>query len=127
MMRSEVRTAACSIFSLEEHPENGTQAAVSGVTFSQNIARLPQQHCQACHRPSGSAPFELIKYEHVYRRRDKIATVEKRSMPLWKAVQGYGEFSGERRLSDAEVAMVTHWVPTRAGGRSAGSAAAPPV
>src|SRR5215471_75280 len=86
-------------------------AAASGVTFNREIAPLLQQHCQECHRPGGSAPFELIKYEHVYRRRDKIlAAVEKRSMPPWKALQGYGEFIGERRLSDAEVAMVARWV-----------------
>src|SRR5262249_23513649 len=68
------------------------------VTFNREIARLLQQHCQECHRPGGSAPFELIKYEHVYRRRDKIlAAVEKRSMPPWKALQGYGEVIGGRR------------------------------
>jgi len=87
------------------------RAAASGVTFNREIAPLLQQHCQECHRPGGSAPFELIKYEHVYRRRDKIlAALEKRSMPPWKALQGYGEFIGERRLSDAEVAMVARWV-----------------
>jgi len=91
-------------------PTPGGPAATS-VTFNREIARLLQQHCQECHRPGGSAPFELIKYEHVYRRRDKIlAAVEKRSMPPWKALQGYGEFIGERRLSEAEVAMVARWV-----------------
>jgi hypothetical protein len=39
------------------------------LTFNQDIARLLRQHCQECHRPGGSAPFELIKYEHAYRRR----------------------------------------------------------
>jgi mono/diheme cytochrome c family protein len=92
-------------------PTPSGPAAASGVTFNQDIARLLQQHCQECHRPGGGAPFELIKYEHVYGRRDKIlAAVKKRSMPPWKAVPGYGDFIGERRLSDAEVAMVTRWV-----------------
>jgi mono/diheme cytochrome c family protein len=50
-------------------PTPGGPVAASGVTFNQDIARLLQQHCQECHRPGGSAPFELIKYEHVYRRR----------------------------------------------------------
>jgi len=87
------------------------RATASDVTFNQDIARLLQQRCQECHRPGGSAPFELIKYEHVYRRRDKILTaVEKRTMPPWKALKGYGEFIGERRLSDAEIAMISRWV-----------------
>src|SRR5499426_1496260 len=89
----------------------GRSAVASGVTFNQEISRLLQQHCQECHRPGGGAPFELVQYEHVYRRRDKIlAAVEKRSMPPWKALQGYGEFLGERRLSAAEIAMVARWV-----------------
>ena len=33
-------------------------------------------------------------------------SVEKRRMPPWKAVPGYGDFIGERRLSDAEIATV---------------------
>src|SRR5262252_3904049 len=75
-------------------PVRGGPAAASGVTFNQDIARLLQQRCQECHRPG-----------------DKIlAAVEKRTMPPWKALQGYGEFIGERRLSDAEVAIVTRWV-----------------
>src|SRR5262245_38687281 len=91
-------------------PAPGGPAAASGVTFNQDVARLLQQHCQECHRPGGSAPFELIKYEHVYRRRDKILeAVEKRTMPPWKALPGYGEFIGERRLSDGEVATIARW------------------
>jgi mono/diheme cytochrome c family protein len=92
-------------------PMPGGPAAAVGVTFNQDISRLLQQHCQECHRPGGSGPFELIKYEHVYRRRDKVlAAVEKRTMPPWKALQGYGEFVGERRLSNAEVAMIARWI-----------------
>jgi mono/diheme cytochrome c family protein len=92
-------------------PMPGGPAAAAGVTFNQDISRLLQRHCQECHRPGGSAPFELIRYEHVYRRRDKIlAAVEKRTMPPWKALRGYGEFIGERRLSDAEVAMIARWI-----------------
>src|SRR6266481_7387157 len=75
------------------------------VTFSRDIAPLLQQHCQECHRPGGGAPFELSKYEHVFSRRTKILeAVEKRYMPPWKAVLGYGDLAGERRLSDAEIA-----------------------
>jgi mono/diheme cytochrome c family protein len=60
-------------------------AAAPRVTFNQEIARVLRQHGQECHRPGGSAPFEMIKYEHVYQRRDKILdAVEKRRMPPWK-------------------------------------------
>ena len=85
------------------------------VTFSHDVAPLLQQHCQECHRPGGGAPFSLAEYPHVYRRRDKILElVEKRTMPPWKAVAGYGDLAGERRMSDAEIATIARWVATGA-------------
>jgi mono/diheme cytochrome c family protein len=81
------------------------------VTFSQHVAPLLQQHCQECHRPGGGAPFTLDAYGHVYRRRHKILeSVEKRRMPPWKAVAGYGDLAGERRMSDGEIATLARWV-----------------
>jgi len=81
------------------------------VTFSQHVAPLLQQHCQECHRPGGGAPFTLDAYGHVYQRRHKILeSVEKRRMPPWKAVAGYGDLAGERRMSDAEIATLARWV-----------------
>ena len=31
-------------------------------------------------------------------------------MPPWKAVAGFGDLTGERRMSDAEIATVARWV-----------------
>lgn len=96
----------------------GAAAADRPVTFNRDVAPLLQQHCQECHRPGGGAPFTLIEYSHVYHRRDKIVEmVEKRQMPPWKAVPGYGDFKGERRLSEAEIATIARWV---AGGAPEG-------
>jgi len=81
------------------------------VTFSQHVVPLLQQHCQECHRSGGGAPFMLAEYQHVYQRRHKILeSVEKRRMPPWKAVPGYGDLAGERRMSDAEIATLARWV-----------------
>jgi mono/diheme cytochrome c family protein len=89
----------------------GAAAAAPDVTFNREIAPLLQQHCQECHRPGGGAPFVLSKYEHVFSRRSKILeAVEKRHMPPWKALPGYGDLAGERRLSDAEIATVARWI-----------------
>jgi len=97
----------------------GPTAATPEVTFNREIVPLLQQHCQECHRAGGGAPFVLERYEHVYQRRDKILeSVEKRRMPPWKAVSGYGDLLGERRLSDAEIATVARWV---AGGAPEGA------
>src|SRR5437899_709506 len=97
----------------------GPTAATPEVTCNREIVPLLQQHCQECHRAGGGAPFVLERYEHVYQRRDKILeSVEKRHMPPWKAVSGYGDLLGERRLSDAEIANVARWV---AGGAPEGA------
>src|SRR5713101_101351 len=97
----------------------GAAAATPEVTFNREIVPLLQQHCQECHRAGGAAPFVLERYEHVYQRRDKILeSVEKRRMPPWKALPGYGDLLGERRLSDAEIATVARWV---AGGAREGA------
>ena len=91
----------------------GATAADTAVTFTQHVAPLLQQHCQECHRPDGRAPFTLIAYDHVYHRRDKIReVVEKRSMPPWKTVPGYGDLKRERRLSDLEIDTIARWAAT---------------
>jgi len=81
------------------------------VTFDNQVVRLFQQNCQTCHRPDDIAPFPLLTYEDARRRQDRILrAVESRTMPPWKAVPGFGDFLGSRRLSDSDVALVRAWV-----------------
>jgi len=90
-------------------------AADERVTWSNQIARLFQQHCQACHRPGDVAPFSLLTHRDAYRQQDKIlGMVEARKMPPWKPVPGFGHFLGSRRLSDAEIELVKTWVQSGA-------------
>src|SRR5215831_3119383 len=81
------------------------------VTFNNQIARLFQQHCQVCHRPGEAAPFSLTTYGDAYPWRQQIllATASRR-MPPWKPVAGHGDFTGVRRLADAEIALIRRWV-----------------
>ncbi len=81
------------------------------VTFSNQIVRLFQGNCQTCHRPDQVAPFSLTDYESArpWAQAIKQAT-HTRYMPPWKPVPGYGEFEGERRLSDAQIAQIARWV-----------------
>ena len=81
------------------------------VTFSDQVVRVFQQHCQVCHRPGEVAPFSLTTYRAAYPRRTDIAdAVRSRYMPPWKAVPGHGEFADVRRLSDAEIELILRWV-----------------
>ena len=88
-----------------------SSAAGEPVTWSKHVAPLVQKHCQGCHRPSNIGPFSLLDYGDAYRERRKILrAVERRMMPPWKPVPGFGEFVDVRRLSDAEIQTVRDWV-----------------
>jgi mono/diheme cytochrome c family protein len=81
------------------------------VTWSETIAPIVQQHCQGCHHPGDIAPFPLVTYDDAYRQRQKIVrAVDRRKMPPWKPVAGFGEFLDTRGLSDSEIASIRDWV-----------------
>ena len=85
--------------------------AADQVTFSEHIAPIVYGNCVTCHRPGEAAPFALISYEDVKKRGSLIATVTKaRYMPPWHAAHDYGEFAGERRLTDQQIATIADWV-----------------
>ncbi|HEX6464552.1 MAG TPA: hypothetical protein VFZ98_08870 [Vicinamibacterales bacterium] len=81
------------------------------VTFSENIAPIVYQNCVTCHRAGEAAPFPLITYEDVKKHAKTIVKVTgSRYMPPWHAAHGYGEFAGERRLTDEQIATIADWV-----------------
>jgi len=96
------------------------------VTFNQNIAPIIYGNCAPCHRPGASAPFSLLTYDDVKRHAAQIADVTKRRyMPPFLPQPGYGDFKEERRLSDAEIALIQEWV--KAGSPEGSRADAPPA
>src|SRR6266487_3437657 len=89
----------------------GVALNAATVTFARDIAPIVFEHCAACHRPAQAAPFSLLTYDEVRRRAQLIAAMTKsRSMPPWKPEPGYGEFAGERRLSDRQIELIQQWV-----------------
>ena len=81
------------------------------VTFAADVSPILVEHCGECHSPGGSAPFSLVTYADVRPRAKEIAAVtQRRTMPPWKPVPGYGEFQGVRRLSDRQLRVVQQWV-----------------
>ncbi|MEM7145385.1 MAG: hypothetical protein AAF591_09630 [Verrucomicrobiota bacterium] len=80
-------------------------------TFAEDIAPIIHQRCSECHRPGEAAPFALIDYDDVKRRSKTIQRViSDRYMPPWHPVPGHGDFRGERRLSDDEIATFNQWI-----------------
>lgn len=81
------------------------------VTFSETIAPIVFDNCVTCHRPGEAAPFPLMSYEDVAKRGSTIASVTaSRLMPPWRAAHGSGDFVGERRLTDEQIAAIAEWV-----------------
>ena len=96
-------------------------AAASPITFNKQIAPLMFTRCAPCHRPGESAPFSLLSYTDANKHAMQIATVTKsRFMPPWlpetppeappEAPPQQGQnFQGERRLTEAEIALFQSW------------------
>lgn len=80
------------------------------VTFNKDVAPLIHANCTTCHREGEAAPFSLVSYKDVRKHAAQIAEITaKRIMPPWKAEHGVGDFLGERRLTDAQVAVFKRW------------------
>lgn len=89
---------------------HGAVWSAEPVTFNKDIAPIVFDHCAICHRPS-AGPFPLLTYEDVRARARQIVDVtERRFMPPWKPEPGYGEFAGERRLREEQIAVIRQWV-----------------
>jgi hypothetical protein len=87
-----------------------TAAAQPKVTYTEHIAPILDRECAPCHRPGQSAPFPLLTYEDAQRRAAQIADVTRRRyMPPWLPQPGFGEFQGEHRLTDAQIALIERW------------------
>ncbi len=85
--------------------------AAEPVTFHQQIEPIIRQYCAPCHRPGEAGPFPLLSYADVRKRGAQIVAVtERRYMPPWLPEPGFGEFAGERRLSETQLSMIKEWV-----------------
>lgn len=79
-------------------------------TFSRDVAPVMFAKCASCHHPGEAAPFSLLTYDDARRRARQIADVTaKRFMPPWLPRAGCGDFAGDRRLTEDEVAMFQRW------------------
>ncbi len=95
------------------------------VTYNRHIAPILLANCVECHRPGEVAPFSLLTYDDAAKRAEFLGEVTRgRLMPPWKAEIGHGRFLGERRLTDAEVALIDAWA--KAGAPEGDPADRPP-
>ena len=142
--------AACS-----RTTEQTEKAAARAVTFNRDIAPILFDNCASCHRPiedppspkasagqappspkpsSGDpicvagAPFSVLDYGAVRRYARAISSaVQRRAMPPWLPEPGHGEFQGERRLRDDQIALIAKWVESGAPEGNPADAPKPPT
>ncbi len=107
-------------------PQEPNQAAAQrSVTFAKDIAPIVYSNCAQCHHPGGPGPFSVLTYSDVRARAAQIASVtESRYMPPWLPKAGYGDFLGERRLTDEQIKTISEWV--KEGSPEGDPALAPP-
>ncbi len=80
-------------------------------TFAETVAPILYANCVGCHRAGEAAPFALVTYEDVTRRAKLVTEVtQSKYMPPWQAAHGYGDFVGERGLTDAQIQSIADWV-----------------
>src|SRR5688500_7798875 len=80
-------------------------------TFAREIAPIVYERCATCHRPGEAGPFSLLTYDDVRKRARQISeVVTRRYMPPWMPEPGHGEFADDRRLTDAQIALIRQWV-----------------
>jgi len=97
-------------------------------TFHKHIAPILLAYCAPCHRPGEPGPFSLLTYDDARKRASQIAAVTgKRYMPPWLPAAGFGDFAGERRLTDAQIETIEQWVRAGAPEGSAADSPPPPV
>ncbi|HKG21367.1 MAG TPA: cytochrome c [Blastocatellia bacterium] len=80
-------------------------------TFNKDIAPIFYRACAECHRPGEIAPMSLMSYKEsrpwARSIKEKVVT---RVMPPWHADPKHGQFTNDRRLSEAEVNTIAAWV-----------------
>jgi tetratricopeptide (TPR) repeat protein len=129
--------------------------AAREVTFNE-VAPILFDNCASCHRPVddapgaaatstrraaagrpgfpegplcvAGAPFSVLDYESLQPYARAIASaVQRRTMPPWLPEPGHGDFAGERRLRDDQVALIARWVESGAPEGNPANAPKPPA
>ncbi|WP_309720996.1 redoxin family protein [Armatimonas sp.] len=106
-------------------PARGGQRAL--VTYAEHIAPILNANCVSCHRAGEIGPMALDSYASAKHVATNIAQVsQKRVMPPWKPVDGHGEFSGVRKLTEAQIQLLSLWAESGAPAGELAKAPAPP-
>ncbi len=80
-------------------------------TYTKDIAPILLKNCTPCHQPDGAAPFSLINFNQVNRKKKTILEVTQSGlMPPWPADRNYTHFVGEKYLSENDKLTIKKWI-----------------
>lgn len=87
------------------------EAVHADISFSKNVSRILQKHCQDCHHDGGLGPFPLMVYEETVEKADAIQyAVQSGTMPPWKPAPGVGNFRHTNELSVKDRETLIAWI-----------------
>ncbi|MGH9594389.1 MAG: hypothetical protein ACRD5L_14965, partial [Bryobacteraceae bacterium] len=87
----------------------GHDIITTTITWDGDISRIVLAHCASCHHPGGMA-FSLMSFAEA--RPWAVAIKEetqRRRMPPWGAVKGFGDFRNDTSLSLEEMERIISW------------------
>src|SRR5262244_1469271 len=115
---------AATLYNLPGIEASGPVTSPKNVTFSKDIAPIFYKNCAECHRPGESAPFSVLSYKDARPWAKSIKEkVVNHTMPPWHADPHYGQFTNNRKLTQAEIDTIVAWVD---GGAAEGAPSALP-
>ncbi|HEY3393883.1 MAG TPA: redoxin domain-containing protein [Lacipirellulaceae bacterium] len=81
------------------------------ITYTNQIARIMQDHCVRCHRPGQIAPFSLMSYDDVAAWAETMhEVIDEGRMPPWHASPAYGHFSNDASMPDSAKQLFRQWI-----------------
>jgi mono/diheme cytochrome c family protein len=102
-------------FALGSRGDERLPQAAEKVTFSKEIVRILQGHCQRCHHPGGVGPFGLVTYRDAYRhRKAMVKETAARDMPPWSVAADCAKYQDDPSLSQKEIDTIAQWVQSGA-------------
>lgn len=94
-----------------EGKKQAAKADASTVTYSKQVSRIIQQHCQHCHRAGEVGPFQLNTYQDALAWSGAIReVVADNIMPPWLADPKHGQFANDRRLPAEDKQTLLNWI-----------------
>ena len=87
------------------------ESVIADITWTKDVMRIVQDHCQNCHHDGGSAPFGLTRYAAAKLYSHKMEhELEEGKMPPWKPTPGCGEFMNDNSLLARDKETLLAWV-----------------